>query len=45
MPDTEFALIGLGRMGGGLALRALEKGMRVSDTQRTAHPKRSRKLD
>jgi 6-phosphogluconate dehydrogenase len=29
MPDRELALIGLGRMGGGLALRALEKGMRV----------------
>jgi 6-phosphogluconate dehydrogenase len=29
MPDKELALIGLGRMGGGLALRALERGMRV----------------
>jgi 6-phosphogluconate dehydrogenase len=30
MPDGELALIGLGRMGGALALRALEKGMRVA---------------
>jgi 6-phosphogluconate dehydrogenase len=30
MPDTkEFGVIGLGRMGGGLALQAMEKGMRV----------------
>ncbi len=29
IPDAELALIGLGRMGGGLAIRPLERGMRV----------------
>ena len=28
-PKREFGVVGLGRMGGGLALQAREKGMRV----------------
>jgi len=32
----EFGVVGLGRMGGNLALQALEKGMRVVGYERTA---------
>jgi 3-hydroxyisobutyrate dehydrogenase-like beta-hydroxyacid dehydrogenase len=45
MSDKELAIIGLGRMGGGLAMRALEKGCESSDILKTEHPQRSTKPD
>lgn len=45
MSDKELAIIGLGRMGGGLAMRALDKGMRVADILKTEYPQRSSKPD
>jgi 6-phosphogluconate dehydrogenase len=36
----EFGVVGLGRMGGNLALQALAKGMRVVGYQRHEPPRR-----
>jgi 6-phosphogluconate dehydrogenase (decarboxylating) len=40
MAHGELGLMGLGRMGGGLALRAIEKGMRVVGYPQMAGPSR-----